>query len=318
MDHKVLLLTLKQHNLSKIVGRTSIITKLREQIIRIGTSTLTPVLITGETGTGKELVADALHDVSHRHDRAFVKINCSAIPETLLESHLFGHMKGSFTSAVQDQIGLFEQADGGTILLDEIGDMSHSLQPKLLRFLETQSFHSVGNAREKRVDVRVLASTNSDLEEKVAGGSFREDLFFRLNGVHINIPPLRQRRPDIKLLMRHFIKESGHSAFLSQELEEHLKALPWPGNVRELKNLAGYLQIHASGSCYKIDDLPEKYQNSKFSVIATGRSYTLKEVEKQHILQIYNENGKAIRKTAAVLGIDRNTLKKKLGVYGSR
>jgi transcriptional regulator with GAF, ATPase, and Fis domain len=222
------------------------------------------VLIRGESGTGKELVARALHSHSPRSNRPLIPVNCGAIPEDLLESELFGHVRGSFTGAMNDRVGRFVMADGGTIFLDEIGDMSPKLQVKVLRVLQEQEVEPVGSAETIKVNVRILAATNVDLERAVEEKRFREDLYYRLNVIPITVPPLRERTDDIPLLIDHFIKcfnqkQPRRIEGFSSEAVEILKNYPWPGNVRELENLVERMTILAEGSVVVPDDLPEKF-----------------------------------------------------------
>ncbi|TVP75274.1 MAG: sigma-54-dependent Fis family transcriptional regulator [Gemmatimonadales bacterium] len=234
----------------EIVGESHAIRQVLERIERVA-PTDARVLITGENGTGKELVARALHRLSPRSDKAFVEVNCAAIPSELIESELFGHVKGSFTGAVADRVGTFEQADGGTLFLDEIGDMSLAAQAKVLRALEEGRVTRVGGGDARSVDVRVVAATNKDLEAEIGDGRFREDLFYRLNVVPVHVPPLRERREDIPLLVTHFASRMAEREGLprrrvSPEAQEFLGTLDWPGNVRELRNTVERLFILAS------------------------------------------------------------------------
>jgi two-component system, NtrC family, nitrogen regulation response regulator NtrX len=236
----------------EIVGGSSAVRGMVEQIKRIAT-TPARVLITGENGTGKELVARAIHAQSPRAKQPFIEVNCAAIPSELIESELFGHMKGSFTGAVQDRAGKFEQADGGTLFLDEIGDMSLAAQAKVLRVLQEGEVTRIGGAKVRKVDVRVLAATNKKLEQEIAEGRFREDLYYRLNVVPITVPPLRERRDDIPMLVQHFLarisKDSGlPMKLVDPEAMEQLIALEWPGNIRELRNTVERLLILGVGS----------------------------------------------------------------------
>lgn len=220
------------------------------------------VLITGDSGTGKELVARALHDTSHRAEGPFVAVNCAAIPSELLESELFGHVRGAFTGAVKDRAGRFELADGGTLFLDEIGDLALSLQAKLLRFLQEHTFERVGETKTRKVDVRVIAATHVNLVQAVSERRFREDLYYRLRVVPIEIPPLRERRQDLELLIRHFLdvigRERGRSLRLAPSANRALLTYPWPGNVRELENALEYAISVCEGQTIHIDDLPQE------------------------------------------------------------
>ncbi len=235
----------------QIVGRSFVIRQVIERIERVA-PTDARVLVTGENGTGKELVARALHRLSPRADEAFVEVNCAAIPSELIESELFGHMKGSFTGAVADRAGKFEQADGGTLFLDEVGDMAPGAQAKVLRALEEGIITRVGGSRSIEVDVRVIAATNKDLAEEIREERFREDLFYRLNVVPVHVPPLRERREDIPLLVQHFVRRAVETERIAPkafgvEAIERLASLEWPGNVRELRNTVERLLILAPG-----------------------------------------------------------------------
>jgi len=236
----------------EIVGGSGAVRAMVEQIKRIAT-TPARVLITGENGTGKELVARAIHAQSPRVKQPFIEVNCAAIPSELIESELFGHMKGSFTGAVQDRAGKFEQADGGTLFLDEIGDMSLAAQAKVLRVLQEGEVTRIGGAKVRKVDVRVLAATNKKLEAEISEGRFREDLYYRLNVVPITVPPLRERRDDIPMLVQHFLarigKESGlPGKLVDPDAMDRLISLEWPGNIRELRNTIERLLILSAGS----------------------------------------------------------------------
>jgi two-component system nitrogen regulation response regulator NtrX len=243
----------------EIVGRSGPVRALVDQIARVA-GTPARVLITGENGTGKELVARALHAGSTRAKGPFIEVNCAAIPSELIESELFGHMKGSFTGAVQDRAGKFEQADGGTLFLDEIGDMSLAAQAKVLRVLQEGEVTRIGGQKPRKADVRVIAATNKRLEEEIASGRFREDLYYRLNVVPIVVPPLRDRREDIPLLVQHFLArlaaETGMSArTITPEAVERLATLDWQGNVRELRNTVERLLILATGPRITVGDV---------------------------------------------------------------
>ena len=235
-------------------------TALKEEIQRVAQSEA-KILITGESGVGKELVAMSVHAQSLRSERPFVTVNCAGLPETLLESELFGHVKGSFTGAYRDKPGMLEKADEGTIFLDEIGEMSLRMQGMLLRFLETGELQKVGADRVgRRIDVRVIAATNRSLSEMVAQGQFREDLFYRINVININVPPLRERREDIPLLVDHFFENMGHNngsrPVVSPEAYLALAEYPWPGNVRELANVIERILVSDCGSTIRAEDVP--------------------------------------------------------------
>src|SRR5829696_4480661 len=243
----------------QIVGRSFSLRQVLDRVEKVA-PTDARVLVTGENGTGKELVARAIHRLSPRADKAFIEVNCAAIPSELIESELFGHLKGSFTGAHEDRAGKFELADGGTLFLDEIGDMSLQAQAKVLRALQEGIVTRVGGAKPITVDVRVLAATNKDLEEEIKGGRFREDLYYRLNVIPLHVPPLRERREDIAMLVRHFTETYAREANLrpkpfTDEALERMQRMDWPGNVRELRNTVERLMILASGATVAVDDV---------------------------------------------------------------
>jgi two-component system nitrogen regulation response regulator NtrX len=317
----------------RLLGDSKPMQAVRELIARAAPTHAT-VLITGESGTGKELIAWEIHRRSPRADRAFVKVNCAAIPEELIESELFGHEKGSFTGATARQVGKFAQADGGTIFLDEVGDMSPRTQAKVLRVLEGGEVEPVGMAKTLRVDVRVIAATNKELADLIRRGAFREDLFFRLNVVHIPSPPLRDRRDDIPLLAAHFAEtlrgEVGdrRRAF-SKEAIDRLAALPWRGNVRELKNAVERLLILAGGDAIGPDDVEALAREQAASAAPArapaegpdpARFGTLQEyrdeAEKVFILRKLKECRWNISRTAKMIDTPRSNLYKKLEQYG--
>ncbi len=311
-----------------LIGESPAIRTLREEIQRVA-PTNGRVLIFGENGTGKELVARSIHATSNRREEPFVEINCAAIPEELIESELFGHIRGSFTGAVETRKGKLEQADGGTLFLDEVGDMSLRTQSKTLRVLEEQKVHPVGSTQGIQVDVRFLSATNKELEEEIQKGNFREDLFFRLNVVPLRVPPLRARKDDIPLLMDHFLtrfaKEYGqkkkqvHPAAL-----KNLKDYRWPGNVRELKNVAERLAIMIPEDRIRREDLPASLRAGSdgrggeaprdFPSLREGREY----FEKQYILRKLSENSGNVTKTAEDLKVERSHLHRKMKAFGIR
>jgi DNA-binding NtrC family response regulator len=272
-----------------------------------------PVLILGETGTGKELVARAVHRLSARADQAFVAINCGAVSENLLESELFGHEKGAFTGAVQRKPGLFEVADRGVLFLDEVGEIVPSVQIKLLRALETKEFFRVGGTRPVRSDVRLVSATNKDLKHATQTGEFREDLYYRLNGVTLRLPPLRERKDDIALLARHFLDRFAPEKKLSPRALQTLQQYSWPGNVRELLMLIQRACVLTVSEAIQPEDLPldVRDQNWKSAAVRTG--LTLAEMEKEYIETVLQENEGHRGKTARALGIDPKTLYNKLG-----
>jgi two-component system response regulator HydG len=279
----------------------------------------TTVLIQGESGTGKELVANAIHKNSFRNGKPFVVINCSAYPATLLESELFGHEKGAFTGAVRQKAGRFEQAHGGTVFLDEIGEISPSAQIKLLRVLQTQKFERVGGENTLTVDVRILAATNKDLLQEVKSGHFREDLYYRLNVIPIQLPPLSKRRNDIPLQARFFMKryaiEQGKDVKeFSSEAMRLLLDYPWPGNVRELENSIEHAVVLAKGNQIEVPDLPPALHHPT-SHVAIGTKRTIMDNEAKLLQETLDECGWNKKQAAQKLGISRNTLYRKLKKY---
>jgi formate hydrogenlyase transcriptional activator len=313
-----------QHNFEEIVGRSAALRAVLDQVETVAPTEST-VLILGETGTGKELIARAVHNFSSRQDRPFVRLNSAAIPSGLLESELFGHEKGAFTGAIAQRIGRFELAHGGTLFLDEVGDISLELQPKLLRVLQEQEFERLGGTRTMRVDVRVIAATNADLEQKLADKQFRDDLYYRLNVFPIVIPPLRDRREDIPVLVRHFVQKYGRR--MKKEIEtiptQAMKALSeydWPGNVRELENFIERLVILSRGPELELP-LSELAPGRKFpAAISVYNSITLEEAQRGHIVRTLKDTNWVIggpAGAAARLGTKRTTLQyrmKKLGI----
>jgi transcriptional regulator with PAS, ATPase and Fis domain len=278
-------------------------------------SAVLPVLVHGETGTGKELIARALHERSPRRDQPFVPINCAALPESLIESELFGHERGAFTGAIDRKTGLFEVAHRGTVFLDEIGELSLPLQSRLLRVLETQEFFRVGGTRPVKVDVRIVSATNRDLPAEVDAGRFRGDLYYRLNGVTLRVPPLRERRGDIPLLVRHFLDRGGSGRMIDLEAVEVLKAYDWPGNVRELEMVIGRAALLSAGPSIGARDLPlEIRPRATPRVLKTD--LTLAEMEKEYILTVLDKQRRHRGRTAEALGIDPKTLYNKLRNWG--
>lgn len=306
------------------------------------------VLLLGETGTGKELIANAIHRCSNRSDGTFVKVNCGALPENLLESELFGHVRGAFTGAVNNRTGRFEAAHGGTIFLDEINSTSLHLQVKLLRVLQEREFERVGDTQTLRVDTRVIAASNSDLVDIVATGDFREDLYYRLNVIPIRLPPLRERREDIPELIIHFLNiyNEANDCFvihIQPTAMEALQEYDWPGNVRELQNYIERAVVMAEGDELTLDLLPDEVVNRKprntirgpaldlealtFEVVQLGLSTArpgedslhmriVNRIERELIAQVMAHCNNVQTKAAAKLGINRNTLHKKLKEYG--
>jgi two-component system, NtrC family, nitrogen regulation response regulator NtrX len=282
------------------------------------------VLIQGENGTGKELVARALHEGSPRAQGRFVAVNCAAIPEELIESELFGHEKGSFTGAVERKLGRFEQADGGTLFLDEVGDMGPKMQAKILRALQESSIQRVGGDETIEVDVRVIAATNKDLRQNIRDGEFREDLFYRLNVIPIQVPPLRERKADIPQLVSHFLARysAGKSKEIDEEIIQILKSYSWPGNVRELKNwveracILSQTNVIDSSAVESIESGGQEADTFAFeekSLRAARAAF-----EKHFIQKMLTENGGNISKTAQMIGVERSHLHKKMRSYGIR
>ncbi len=308
-----------------MVGSSPAMKKVYDLIDRVSDSEAS-VLITGESGTGKEVVAKALHERGRRVGGPFVAINCSAVPENLLESELFGHAKGAFTDARADRPGLFERAHGGTLFLDEIGDMPLSVQPKLLRALQERTIRPVGADAEMPIDVRLIAATNRDLESAVADEKFREDLFFRINVIHIALPPLRARGRDVLVLAHHFLGTFAAVAGkeirgISAPAAEKILAYHWPGNVRELQNAVERAVALATYAEITVDDLPEKIRNYKQShVIVTSDDPTelvsMDVVEQRYIRRVMEAVNGNKTMAAKVLGFDRKTLYRKLDRYG--
>jgi two-component system response regulator HydG len=310
---------------SRIVGRSPLMKEVLETVAMVA-PTEASVLILGESGTGKELIANALHQGSGRCDRRFIKVNCAALPETLLESELFGHERGAFTGAVSRKPGRFELANTGTIFLDEIGEMSLATQAKLLRVLQEREFEPLGSTRTVKVDIRILAASNKILKEEVDKGNFREDLFYRLNVVPIELPPLRDRREDVPLLVEHFLKiyneKNGRSVqgFHPRALDALMRH-SWPGNIRELENVVERAIILTRDDYVPFSELPDSIQG------ATGDAFsrqvrdgirpgmTIKEMERELILKTLEDNEGNRTRSAGVLGITRRTLQLKLKEY---
>ncbi len=301
-----------------MIGRSPEMQRVYRLIARAADTTA-PVLITGESGTGKELVARAIHYRGPRRGSAFQAVNCAAIPEPLLESELFGHVKGAFTGAVNARDGFFAAADGGTLFLDEVGELSPIAQAKLLRVLQEQQVQPVGADQPRKVDVRIIAATNRDLERRAVAGEFRQDLFFRLHVLPIELPPLRDRGDDVILLFRHFLAAaSGATAGVSSQPRvseaaiEAMRRYPWPGNVRELQNLAQRLVILSDSGVIDTVDLPAPMRHSAQHAPPGDATQSLREVEIEHIRRVLASVDGNKTKAAAILGIDRKSLREKL------
>lgn len=298
---------------SEILGRSGAIKEVLRLIERAG-PTDKAILIQGESGTGKELVARALHRASLRADKPLVVINCAALPETLLESELFGHEKGSFTGAVSAKQGLFELADGGTLMIDEIGEMPGSLQAKLLRVLEDGSFRRVGSIKESRVDVRLLAATNRNLNEEVKAGRFREDLYYRINVMSLELPPLRRRAGDVPLLVEKFLGPQWH---VEPAAMQAMEAYSWPGNIRQLINVIERAKILAEDSLIRLQDLPADVQSPpNQNHLFDGESDKLDDIERSHVADVLEREKGNKARTARTLGISRRSLYRLLEKYG--
>jgi two-component system NtrC family response regulator len=318
----------KKYGFPNIVGESRVMQEILALVKRVAQSRAT-ILVTGESGTGKELIARAVHQCSARAAKSFISVNCAALTETLLESELFGHERGAFTHAVAMRKGRFELADGGTLFLDEVAEMSQALQVKLLRVLQEMEFERVGGARTIKVDVRVVAASNQDLKEEVEAGRFREDLFYRLNVVHLHLPPLRQRQEDIPLLAAHFINK-----YVQQNLRgktritpEALKVLihyAWPGNVRELENVMERAVILCSNNVISPQDLPaelspapteSRLEIDRFIPLNTPLPEALDAIEEQMIRRALEKSGQIQVRAAELLGITKSLLQYKLKKY---
>jgi two-component system nitrogen regulation response regulator NtrX len=311
----------------QMVGRSAALDNVRELIAKVG-PTAARVLITGENGTGKELVARGLHEASPRRDQAFVEVNCAAIPSELIESELFGHMKGSFTGAFADRAGKFEQADGGTLFLDEVGDMSLSAQSKLLRVLQEGVVTRIGGSKSIEVDVRVLAATNKDLEGEIAEARFREDLLYRLNVVPIEVPPLRERLEDVPALVAHFAEALAESAGVpgkkfAEDAMARLQTRAWPGNIRELRNAVERALILAPGKVVTAVDIDRLLPGGDGAMplpSTPGGAHTFEtfkqEAEKNFLVQQLREHDWNVSETARALKMPRSNLYKKIERYG--
>ena len=317
-----------QYRFGKIIGKSKPMRDVFETIQKVAPSNAT-ILVEGESGTGKELVAKAIHFNSPRRDNAFVAVNCSALAESLLESELFGHEKGAFTGAVSSKKGRFELAHGGTLFLDEIGELSLNLQVKLLRVLQEKTFERVGGVRSVAVDIRVIAATNKNLKEEMMAGRFREDLYYRLDVVHIVIPPMRERREDIRLLVNHFIekysserKSAPPVRGVAQDVDRLFYEYSWPGNVRELENVIERVMILCPHETITSDDLPKGFKSNLDNALhldgipAGARLYeTLEMVEKTMIQRALKMADNVQAHAAEILGIGKSGLNQKIKRY---
>ncbi|MCI0455090.1 MAG: sigma 54-interacting transcriptional regulator [Candidatus Dadabacteria bacterium] len=311
-----------EYNFEEIIGESTALKKVLRQVEKVAKTDST-VLILGETGTGKELIARAIHNLSARKDRPLIKVNCPAIPLGLIESELFGHEKGAFTGALSRKIGKFELADGCTIFLDEIADLPHEAQAKLLRVLQEKEFERVGGTKTLKADVRVIAATNRNLEVALNEGRFRADLFYRLNVFPIYLPPLRERKQDIPLLTKYFAKK--YTSSLGKEIKainegniQRLKEYSWPGNIRELENIVERAVILSTGDTLEIN---ENLIGSLFDTISHEKDniFSLENIEREHIIKVLNQTGWQIngeKGAAKILGINPNTLRARLTKLG--
>jgi DNA-binding NtrC family response regulator len=310
-----------KYRADQLIGESDSTRRLREVIGQLARSEAHTILVHGESGTGKELVAKGLHYESSRRNSPFMEVNCAAITETLFESELFGHEKGAFTDARATKKGLMELADRGTLFLDEVGEIALASQAKLLRCLQERSFKRVGGTRDIKVDVRVIAATNRSLDAMVKEGTFREDLFYRLNVIPIAIPPLRERKEDILPLARHFLAEANRTFHktvkrFAPETEVLLLGHSWPGNVRELKNLVERLVILSGGDSIDVHHLPPQFSSrmpeGRTPDAAPAEARTLAAIEKAYILKVMQQANGNKSEAAKILGITRQTLRKKL------
>ncbi len=312
----------RRHQFGGLVGVSPAMQEVYDLIEKVAAQEAT-VMIQGESGTGKEIVARAIHALSARRDGPFIPVNCGAIAESLLESELFGHVRGAFTGAVTETKGLFRAADGGTIFLDEIAEISHSLQVKLLRVLQEREVRPVGSDRSIKVDVRVVAATNRPIEEAIQDGTLRKDLFYRLNVVPIQLPPLRERTSDIPLLVQHFMEafnaRTGKAVrAISAEALEILTHHPWPGNVRELENVVERAYALGAGPVITAKDLPPYLASEPVGTLKTAspqRPVLLRDLEAETILRVLRETGGNQVQAARLLGVDRKTIYRKVKKY---
>jgi DNA-binding NtrC family response regulator len=317
----------RPYTIASIIGESEAMQAAKALVRKIASSPGSTVLITGESGTGKDLIAKVIHYSSSRAARPFLNITCSALPETLLESEMFGHERGAFTDARTQKRGLLEQAEDGTVFLDEIGEMAPALQAKLLRFLEEKTFRRVGGTGDIHVDVRVIAATNRELEELVRAGKFRDDLYYRLNVLRVEVPPLRARRDDIPLLAQYFV-EAYAKEFkrpvrgLSHAAEAALRAYAWPGNVRELRNLVERAVLLAAGDRLQASDFESLQATRSVAPVAQSRfelppeGVNLEEVERRLVVQALDRAGGNQTRAAALLGLHRDQIRYRIEKFG--
>ncbi|MFO7915802.1 MAG: sigma-54 dependent transcriptional regulator [Candidatus Krumholzibacteriales bacterium] len=318
----------EEYDFKNFIGRSEVMLEVFERVKKIGKSKASTILIQGESGTGKELVARAIHESSRGENMPFMEINCAALPETLLESELFGHEKGAFTDAKKRKKGLMELAEGGTIFLDEIGEMGVTLQSRLLRVIENKTFRRVGGVKDLKLNARVISATNRNLKEEISKGNFRNDLYYRLQVIPIELPPLRERKEDIELLANHFIRTFNREfkksiKTISSEVAEILRGYNWPGNVRELKNIIERAVLLDAEDSIKIEHLPAEIVDGKdqFTEDRAARNIdelfpmSLKEMEKMLILNTLEKTSGNKSKSARILGISRQTLREKVKSY---
>ncbi len=311
-------LTNERYSLNNLIGKSPAMRRVFHLVERVSASDGN-VLIEGETGTGKEILARTIHFLSPRRKGPFVAVNCAAIPEGLLESELFGFLRGAFTDAKSDRMGLFVEAEGGTLFLDEVAEMSPGLQAKLLRVLEEKKVRPLGSNRAVDVDVRFIAATNKNLRKEVESGRFREDLFYRVNIFRIELPPLRERKEDIPLLIQEFLRESGSGTRRLEIPPEVMRVLldySWPGNVRELKNVVERLSYLAEDGKVRLEDLPPEMLGKRDDALFSGvseRLMSLEEMEREYIKKVLEKCRGNKVKAAKILGIDRKTIYRKLG-----
>lgn len=322
LSKSVLSSDLRQKTSNKIIYKSEVMSQVLKMVDRVAPSSA-PVLILGESGTGKELIARAVHERSQRADKPFIAINCGALRETLLESELFGHEKGAFTGAYNRKLGLAEAASGGTLFLDEIGELSPGIQAKLLRFIQEGEVYRVGGKEPIKVDIRLISATNRELDSEVLKGTFREDLYYRINTITIHAPPLRRRKEDIPMLIEYFLargtsKILNRGREMSPEAMQAMMKYEWPGNIRELQNLCERLQILADGNVIQMSDLPENIvkPENKLSIGQYDPTVPLHELEKRYIVEALRHFEGNKTQAANALGITIKTLYNKLHEYG--